>query len=105
MGVFEASQLSGGEDLQPSFIGLRISTVLENRVFYPHLLPVLLCGSEMRLKELKHLPHILKKSPFDLFFFPTSGISPLLPSFLENSSSCSCLLRAVVVTFNHRNQL
>lgn len=91
MGVFEASQLSGGEDLQPSFIGLRISTGLENRVFYPHLLPVLLCGSEMRLKELKHLPHVLKKSPFDLFFF-------LLQEFLLCSHLFWRTLPAAVVS-------
>lgn len=67
-GVFEASLLSGGEILQPSFIGPRIPTSLENRAFYPHLLPVLLCRAEMRLKEPKHLPQVLKKSPFDLFY-------------------------------------
>lgn len=58
-GVFEASLLSGGEILQPSFIGPRIPTSLENGAFYPHLLPVLLCGAEMSLKEPKHLPQVL----------------------------------------------
>lgn len=65
--VFEA-YLIYGEILQPNFIGLRISTSLENETFCPRLLPVLLCGAEMRLKEPKHLPQLLKKSPFDLFF-------------------------------------
>ena len=67
-GVFEASLLSGGEILQPSFIGPRVPSSLENRAFYPHLLPLLLREAEMKLKEPKHLPQVLKKSPFDLFF-------------------------------------
>lgn len=50
-GVFEASLLSGGEILQHSFIGPRTPTNHEN----PNLPPVLLCGTEMRMREPKHL--------------------------------------------------